>query len=46
VPVKVRRYFQQALITDLSPAGFEIENPRTKDIPGMDKGQSCFIGSI
>jgi uncharacterized protein YfaS (alpha-2-macroglobulin family) len=23
-------------ITDLLPAGFEIENPRTKDIPGMD----------
>ena len=24
------------MITDLLPAGFEIENPRTKDIPGMD----------
>ncbi len=24
------------VITDLLPAGFEIENPRTKDIPGMD----------
>jgi uncharacterized protein YfaS (alpha-2-macroglobulin family) len=24
------------VITDLLPAGFEIENPRTKDIPGME----------
>jgi alpha-2-macroglobulin len=24
------------VISDLLPAGFEIENPRTKDIPGMD----------
>jgi len=24
------------VITDLLPAGFEIENPRTKEIPGMD----------
>jgi len=24
------------VITDLLPAGFEIENPRTSDIPGMD----------
>ena len=24
------------MITDLLPAGFEIENPRTKEIPGMD----------
>ena len=24
------------VLTDLLPAGFEIENPRTKDIPGMD----------
>jgi uncharacterized protein YfaS (alpha-2-macroglobulin family) len=24
------------VITDMLPAGFEIENPRTKDIPGMD----------
>ncbi|MCG7859798.1 hypothetical protein MD537_22660, partial [Flavihumibacter sediminis] len=24
------------VITDLLPAGFEIENPRIKDIPGMD----------
>ncbi|WP_336517412.1 alpha-2-macroglobulin [Pollutibacter soli] len=30
------------VITDLLPAGFEIENPRTKEIPGMDwiKGAS------
>jgi uncharacterized protein YfaS (alpha-2-macroglobulin family) len=24
------------VITDLLPAGFEIENPRTREIPGMD----------
>jgi hypothetical protein len=24
------------VVTDMLPAGFEIENPRTKDIPGMD----------
>jgi len=24
------------VITDMLPAGFELENPRTKDIPGMD----------
>jgi uncharacterized protein YfaS (alpha-2-macroglobulin family) len=24
------------VITDMLPAGFEIENPRTKDLPGMD----------
>jgi uncharacterized protein YfaS (alpha-2-macroglobulin family) len=24
------------VLTDMLPAGFEIENPRTKDIPGMD----------
>jgi hypothetical protein len=24
------------VITDMIPAGFEIENPRTKEIPGMD----------
>jgi hypothetical protein len=24
------------VITDMLPAGFEIENPRTKNIPGMD----------
>jgi alpha-2-macroglobulin len=27
---------QNIVITDLLPAGFEIENPRTKDIPGME----------
>jgi alpha-2-macroglobulin len=27
---------QNVVITDLLPAGFEIENPRTKDIPGME----------
>ncbi len=27
---------QNIVLTDLLPAGFEIENPRTKDIPGMD----------
>ena len=27
---------ENVVITDLLPAGFEIENPRTKDIPGMD----------
>jgi hypothetical protein len=27
---------QNVVITDLLSAGFEIENPRTKDIPGMD----------
>jgi uncharacterized protein YfaS (alpha-2-macroglobulin family) len=27
---------ENAVITDLLPAGFEIENPRTKEIPGMD----------
>jgi uncharacterized protein YfaS (alpha-2-macroglobulin family) len=24
------------VITDLLPAGFEVENPRTKELPGMD----------
>jgi hypothetical protein len=24
------------VVTDMLPAGFEIENPRTKEIPGMD----------
>lgn len=30
------------VITDMLPAGFEIESPRTKEIPGMDwiKSQS------
>ncbi len=27
---------QNVVITDILPAGFEIENPRTKEIPGMD----------
>ena len=27
---------ENVVITDLLPAGFEIENPRTKEIPGMD----------
>jgi uncharacterized repeat protein (TIGR01451 family) len=27
---------KNVVITDLLPAGFEIENPRTKEIPGMD----------
>lgn len=27
---------ENVVITDLLPAGFEIENPRSKDIPGMD----------
>jgi uncharacterized protein YfaS (alpha-2-macroglobulin family) len=27
---------ENVVITDLLPAGFEIENPRTKDLPGMD----------
>lgn len=33
---------ENIVITDLLPAGFEIENPRTKDLPGMDwiKNQS------
>ncbi len=28
-------------LTDLLPAGFEIENPRTKEIPGMDWIKDC-----
>ncbi|HYC41136.1 MAG TPA: MG2 domain-containing protein [Chitinophagaceae bacterium] len=27
---------ENVVLTDLIPAGFEIENPRTKEIPGMD----------
>lgn len=27
---------ENVAVTDLLPAGFEIENPRTKEIPGMD----------
>lgn len=30
------RYIDNVVITDMLPAGFEIENPRTKEIPGMD----------
>lgn len=30
------RNIDNIVITDLLPAGFEIENPRTKEIPGMD----------
>jgi uncharacterized protein YfaS (alpha-2-macroglobulin family) len=30
------RNIDNVVITDLLPAGFEIENPRTKEIPGMD----------
>jgi hypothetical protein len=30
------RYIDNIVITDMLPAGFEIENPRTKEIPGMD----------
>jgi uncharacterized protein YfaS (alpha-2-macroglobulin family) len=29
-------YIDNVVITDILPAGFEIENPRTKEIPGMD----------
>jgi uncharacterized protein YfaS (alpha-2-macroglobulin family) len=27
---------ENIVITDILPAGFEIENPRTKELPGMD----------
>ncbi len=30
------RYIDNIVITDMLPAGFEIENPRTKEIAGMD----------
>ena len=30
------KYIDNIVITDMLPAGFEIENPRTKEIPGMD----------
>ncbi|HLP52274.1 MAG TPA: hypothetical protein VK154_15400, partial [Chitinophagales bacterium] len=30
------RPIENVVITDLLPAGFEIENPRTKEIPGMN----------
>lgn len=33
---------ENVVITDLLPAGFEIENPRTKDIPGMDWIKDAF----
>ncbi len=40
VGITLERTFNTAIenvvITDLLPAGFEIENPRTKEIPGMD----------
>ncbi|HWB93136.1 MAG TPA: MG2 domain-containing protein [Puia sp.] len=40
VQVTLERTFStdvdNVIITDMLPAGFEIENPRTKDIPGMD----------
>jgi len=40
VEISLENFFkndiQNIVITDLLPAGFEIENPRTKDIPGMD----------
>lgn len=40
VQVTLERSFStridNVVITDLLPAGFEIENPRTKEIPGMD----------
>jgi uncharacterized protein YfaS (alpha-2-macroglobulin family) len=29
-------YIENVAVSDLIPAGFEIENPRTKEIPGMD----------
>lgn len=29
-------YIDNVVITDILPAGFEIENPRTKEIPGME----------
>lgn len=40
VQISVEKSFSGSLenvvVTDLLPAGFEIENPRTKEIPGMD----------
>jgi uncharacterized protein YfaS (alpha-2-macroglobulin family) len=40
VRITVEKSFSTAVenvvITDLLPAGFEIENPRTREIPGMD----------
>lgn len=40
VKVALEKIFNGAIenivITDLLPSGFEIENPRTKELPGMD----------
>jgi uncharacterized protein YfaS (alpha-2-macroglobulin family) len=40
VGITLEKAYDQAIenivITDLLPAGFEIENPRTKELPGMD----------
>jgi uncharacterized protein YfaS (alpha-2-macroglobulin family) len=40
VKVTLERMFatpvSNVVITDLLPAGFEVENPRTKEVPGMD----------
>lgn len=38
------RKIENVVITDLLPAGFEIENPRTTQIPGMDwiKNESSY----
>jgi uncharacterized protein YfaS (alpha-2-macroglobulin family) len=40
VQVSLERSFstdiENIVVTDIIPAGFEIENPRTKEIPGMD----------
>jgi uncharacterized protein YfaS (alpha-2-macroglobulin family) len=40
VKVSLERTFttsvENIVITDIIPAGFEIENPRTKEIPGME----------
>jgi alpha-2-macroglobulin len=40
VQLRLERSFntdvKNVVITDMLPAGFEIENPRTKEIPGMD----------
>lgn len=40
VKVTVEKSFatsvENVVLTDLLPAGFEIENPRTKELPGMD----------
>lgn len=40
VRITLERFYDNSIenivITDMLPAGFEIENPRTKEIPGMD----------